>query len=96
MAKADPVCVALATQISTIKGEGSIERLEKAASGKGAKVEVKRTTLQKQAELNKANADFMTRCGPALPAQAAASQPSQAQTASSVQPAAPAAATKAN
>ena len=78
-AKADPVCITLANQISTIKGDGTIERLEKAAAGKGAKVEVKRAALQKQAELNKANADFLTRCGPAIPNQAAAQQPTQTQ-----------------
>ena len=65
--KTDPVCVSLANQITTIKGDGTIERLEKAAAGKSAKVQVKREALQKQAELNKANADFQTRCGPTIP-----------------------------
>jgi hypothetical protein len=69
--KTDPVCVSLANQINTIKGDGTIERLEKAAAGKSAKVQVKREALQKQAELNKANTDFQTRCGPAIPKQVA-------------------------
>ena len=62
--KTDPACISLASQINALKGDGTIDRLEKAASGKSAKVEVKREALQKQAELNKANADFQTRCGP--------------------------------
>jgi len=78
-AKTDPVCVSLASQITTLKGDGTIERLEKAADGKTAKVSIKRTALQKQAELNKAYADFQMRCGPKVPVQAA-----QAQSASSV------------
>jgi hypothetical protein len=69
--KTDPVCVSLANQITTIKGDGTIERLEKAAAGKSAKVQVKREALQKQAELNKANTDFQVRCGPAIPKQVA-------------------------
>src|SRR6185369_16177862 len=52
--KTDPMCVSLANQISTLKGDGTIDRLEKAAAGKSAKVQVKREALQKQAELNKA------------------------------------------
>jgi hypothetical protein len=69
--KTDPVCVSLASQINSLKGDGTIERLEKAAEGKTAKVSVKREALQKQAELNKANAEFQTRCGPNIPKQAA-------------------------
>jgi hypothetical protein len=71
-AKTDPACVSLASQINTLKGDGTIERLEKAADGKTTKVSVKRTALQKQAELNKAYADFQTRCGPNIPNQATA------------------------
>jgi hypothetical protein len=98
-AKTDPVCVSLASQINTLKGDGTIDRLEKAGDGKTVKVSVKRSALQKQAELNKAYADFQTRCGPKVPAQTAAqAQPAaaSAQTASA-QSAAPAANTpKAN
>ncbi len=84
-AKIDPVCVSLASQIDTLRKEGAVERLEKAAAGKGSSVQVKRTSLAKQAELNKANADFQMKCGPKIP-------PAQsAQTA----PAAPAATTAA-
>jgi hypothetical protein len=79
--KTDPMCVSLANQISTLKGDGTINRLEKAAAGKSAKVQVKREALQKQAELNKANTDFQVRCGPTIPKQAA----TQATPAASVQ-----------
>jgi hypothetical protein len=92
-AKTDPVCVSLASQINTLKGDGTIERLEKAADGKTTKVSVKRTALQKQAELNKAYADFQTRCGPNIPNQATAqatpaAAPATAEKTASAQPAA--------
>src|SRR4029079_5170870 len=73
--KTDPVCVSLENKITTIKGDGTIERLEKAAAGKSAKVQVKREALQKQAELNKANADFQVRCRPTIPKQVATQAP---------------------
>lgn len=76
VAAVDPACVALTNQIDTIKKEGAIEGLEKAATGKGASVKVKRDALSKQTELNRLNADFQAKCGPKIPAgqQAAAVQ----------------------
>jgi hypothetical protein len=92
-AKVDPVCASLASQINTLKGDGTIERLEKAADGKTTKVSVKRAALQKQADLNKAYADFQTRCGPSIaPTTAQAASTPATQTASA-QPAASAPAT---
>lgn len=86
-AKVDPACATLASQIETLRDEGTIDKLEKASSGKSADVRVKRTALAKQAELNKAYADFQTRCGPTIPkAQTAAATP--APTAAAVQQAA--------
>lgn len=67
-AKVDPACVALSSQIDTLRNEGSVDRLAKAAEGKSSNVQVKRASLAKQAELNKAYADFQTRCGPKIPA----------------------------
>ena len=64
---ADPMCVTLASQIATLRKDGTVERLEKAADGQGASVKVQRTALAKQTQLNKANADFIAKCGPALP-----------------------------
>lgn len=74
--KIDPACMTLASQIETLRAEGTPERLEKAAEGKSASVQIKRASLVKQAELNKANADFQMKCGPKLPkAQTAAVVP---------------------
>ncbi len=83
--KFSQACVSLATQIQTLRGDGSIDRLEKVAAGKGENVQVKRTAIGKQAELNKANADFQAKCGPAVPktvaAAAATETPAVAETA---------------
>lgn len=70
--KFSQACVGLATQIQTLRGDTTIERLEKVAAGKGDNVQVKRTAIGKQAELNKANADFQSKCGPAVPKTVAA------------------------
>jgi hypothetical protein len=82
-ARMSPECVALGNQIQTLRGDGTIERLEKVAAGKGDNVQVKRAAIAKQAELNKANADFLARCGGRLPpatTTAAAPAPSPAAT----------------
>ena len=82
MAKADSACVTLASQIDGLRKEGTAGRLEAAAAGTSATVPVLRASLKKQADLNKANADFQARCSkvpmaptsaqaPALPASAA-------------------------
>jgi hypothetical protein len=72
VSRVDPACVTLANQIETLRKDGTIERLEKVSAGKGDNVQVKRTAIAKQTELNKANADFQSKCGPRLPQQAAA------------------------
>lgn len=77
----DPACVALSNQIETLRKEGSVEGLEKAATGKGASVKVKRDALAKQAELNRVNADFQSKCGPKIPAHQAAQAPAPTQSA---------------
>jgi hypothetical protein len=69
--KIDPVCGTLASQIDGLRKEGTIDRLEKVADGKGANVQVQRTALKKQAELNKANADYLAKCAPNMPKTAA-------------------------
>ncbi len=74
-ASADPVCVSMATQIDGLRREGSVERLEKAADGKTSVVNVQRSALAKQSQLNKLNADFITKCGPNLPRTAAVAAP---------------------
>lgn len=82
-AKPDPVCVSLSSQIDAMRKDGTVDRLEKAADGKTASVKVQRTALSKQAQLNKLNADFIAKCGPAIP---------KAATTAAVAPAQPAAA----
>lgn len=77
--KVDPACATLASQIDALRQDGAADRLEKAAAGKATKVSVKRDTLTKQVELNKANAEFQAKCAPAIP---------RAQTAQAVTPAA--------
>jgi hypothetical protein len=85
-------CLSLAGQIDGLRKEGTIERLEKVSTGKGDNVQVKRTALAKQTELNKANADFQAKCGPRIPAstQAAAPTAPMATVASAATAAAPA------
>lgn len=70
-AAVDPACVSMAAQIDKLRQDGSVGRLEKAADGRTPDVTVKRATLVTQAQLNKANADFIAKCGPALPKTAA-------------------------
>jgi hypothetical protein len=79
-ASADPVCVSMASQIDGLRKEGSVERLEKASDGKSAAVNVQRSALAKQAQLNKANADFIAKCGPNLPKTAMLAAPVAAAT----------------
>jgi hypothetical protein len=100
--RVDPACVALSNQIEGLRKEGTIERLEKVAAGKGDNVQVKRTAIAKQTELNRANADFQIKCGPRIPASTQAAAPSvpavtvaSAATASTAAPAAGKAAAKA-
>ena len=58
--KADPACTSLGTQISTLRGEGIADKIERAAAKK-----YKMTTadLAKADQLNKVSAEFETKCG---------------------------------
>jgi hypothetical protein len=79
MAKTDPACAALTSQIEALRKDTTVENLEKAATGKSKTVQVNRAALGKQAELNKANADFQAKCAPAIPkAQTAQAAPQAA------------------
>lgn len=62
--RVDTACLQLAGQIDQLKKDGTIEKLEKVAAGKTTSVQVKRAAIAKQAELNKANADYIAKCGP--------------------------------
>jgi hypothetical protein len=68
--KVDPACVTLASQIDTLRKDGAADRVAEASKGKGATVTVKRESLAKVAELNKANAEFQAKCGTVAPAAA--------------------------
>jgi hypothetical protein len=80
----DPACSTLASQIEALRKEGTVDRLEKAAAGKTSTVNVQRASLTKQTQLNKANADYIAKCGP---------NPQKATVAAIAAPAAPTAAT---
>jgi hypothetical protein len=60
--KIDPACLALTTKIDALRQEGITERIEKASTGKSTSVSVKRESLAKIAELDKANAEFQAKC----------------------------------
>ena len=97
--KVDPACVSLMSQIDGLRKEGVSERVEKAASkGKTATVAVKRTSLAKMAELDKANAEFQAKCSTISPSagqSAAAPSPVTGAVTNAVTNAASPAATKA-
>lgn len=84
----DPACLALQNRIALLQDEGTVSRVEKAATGSTSSVMIKRAALGKVAELNKANDEFRTRCSK-LPAAATAAAPAVAAPAAAV----PAAAT---
>lgn len=82
----DPACASLSSQIDTLATEGSVARLEQAADGKGAVVRVKREAIAKQAELNKLNSDYRTKCGPKMAMAPTAAAPQAAKTAAAPAP----------
>jgi hypothetical protein len=61
-AKIDPACIALVAKIDSLRRDGVTERVEKASVGKSASVTVKRTSLAQITELDKANAEFQSKC----------------------------------
>lgn len=91
-AKVDPACVALSAKIETLRKDGVAERVEKAAAGKAKTVSVKRDSLVKMTELDKANAEFQGKCSTIAPkpAQTAAVAPAAAAPAPPVAAAVPA------
>jgi hypothetical protein len=80
--KADPACVALTARIDTLRKDGVVDRVEKASAGKSKTVSVKRESLAKVAELDKANAEFQAKC--ALPLTTASVSPAPAPSAAQV------------
>lgn len=98
--KVDPACVALQAKIDSLRQDGVTDRAaQAAATGKSSTVSVKRASLTQLAELDKANAEFQSKCstlGPRpMPAAAAAAAPAAAKPAAKVAKAAAPAAEKA-
>jgi hypothetical protein len=60
--RVDPACVGLSQRIEALRRDGVIDRAEKASVGKTTTVAVKRASLAQIAELDKANAEFQSRC----------------------------------
>jgi hypothetical protein len=58
-AKANPLCLTLASQIEALNKDGIPEKVAKAAA---KKYRLKNSDLTKADELNKANAEFQTKC----------------------------------
>ncbi len=79
----DPACVALTARIDALRREGVVERVEKASTGKSKTVTVKRESLVKVTELDKANAEFQAKC--ALPLTTASVRPAPTAAAPAVQ-----------
>lgn len=97
--KVDPACVALQAKIDALRQDGVSDRAaQAAATGKSTTVSVKRASLTQLAELDRANAEFQSKCstlGPrpmpaaaAVPAPAPASAKVAAKTAKAAAPAA--------
>lgn len=81
--KVDPACVALQAKIDSLRQDGVTDRAaQAAATGKSTTVSVKRASLTQLAELDRANAEFQSKCstlGPrAMPAAAAVPAPAPA------------------
>lgn len=58
----DPNCVVLNSRIDQLRKEGFVENIEKISNGKTSNVTIKRDTLAKVTELQKANAEFQAKC----------------------------------
>ncbi len=71
----DPQCVALMSKIDALRKEGTPGRLEKVSSGKSATAVVKRESLQRMTELDKANSEFQQRCSTLTPGGQAGAAP---------------------
>lgn len=69
--KIDPACVSLTAEIDGLMKEGVAEKVEKAAANK---YRLKKADLAKADRLNKANAEFQSRCAlnPTVPAETTA------------------------
>jgi hypothetical protein len=62
--KVDPACVSLTARIDALRREGIVEKVEKASL---KKYKMTQADLSKADQLNKANADFQSRCASPMP-----------------------------
>jgi outer membrane murein-binding lipoprotein Lpp len=60
IAKVDPACAGLSTQISTLRQEGVADKIERAAA---KKYKMTATDLVKADQLTKASGEYQTKCG---------------------------------
>ncbi|MDX2259054.1 MAG: hypothetical protein NW205_09085 [Hyphomicrobiaceae bacterium] len=89
--RVDPACVALMARIEELRKEGTPARLQEVATGKTKTVSVKRESLARMTDLDKANAEFQSKCSTlASPAAARPAAAAAAATASPVGAAPPA------
>lgn len=58
----DPQCATLRDQIAAVQGEGTVGRVEQAATGGTKTVVIKRGALAKVAELNRLNSEYRSKC----------------------------------
>jgi hypothetical protein len=81
--RTDPTCVSLAARIDNLRGDGITQRLSEAAQGKTATVNVKRASLAKAADLDRANAEYQAKCstGPGPQTASLAAKPAPSPTA---------------
>jgi hypothetical protein len=79
----DPSCVALSSQIQSVRQEGTPARVQAVSSGKTKMVSIKRTSLAKVAELDRLNSEFQMKCSkyPSLQTAAAPAAPTTARVA---------------
>src|SRR5262245_23383556 len=61
----DPACLSLATRIEALRKDGIPDKIEKAAA---KRYKMTQADLAKADQLNKANAEFQTRCSSVKPA----------------------------
>lgn len=62
-------CVTLSSRITSLRQEGTPDRIKKVAAGKSATANVKRSALAKLSELDAANLAFQQKCSTLIPAQ---------------------------
>jgi len=89
--KTDPACITLASRIETLRKEGVQDKIEKAAA---KRYKMTQADLGKADQLNKANAEFQSRCSTVTPRPTTAEAPAASAPAAAPKKAAKAGTTK--